>query len=105
MEENLEDEIIVLTNDDGEEESFEFLEVLEYEGAEYVVLTPVASEDEEEESEELEIVIFRMVYDEESPEKSLLVTEEDEEIVQSVFQIFQQHYDAAYDEEETIDNE
>ena len=95
----MEDEIIVLINADGEEESFEFLEVIEYDGSEFVVLTPVVSE-EEDESEELEVVIFRIVYDEEFPEKSLLVIEGDEETVQSVFQIFQQHYDAAYDEAE-----
>ena len=97
----MDDEKVLLTDEDGNEEAFEFLEMIQHEGMEYVVLTPASEDNEDDEdSEELELVILRVVYDQEAPGGSLLATEENEEIVEAVFEIFQQHYEAAYDDEE-----
>ena len=44
------DDLITLTDEDGEEISFEFIDLIEYKGKEYVVLLPEI-EDEDETSE------------------------------------------------------
>ena len=48
------DNVIVLNDEDGNEVEFEFLDVVELDGKEYVVLLPV------EEAENGEVVIFRV---------------------------------------------
>ena len=45
------DNIIVLNDEDGNEVRFEFLDLVELDDEEYVVLLPVAEEGEEEEGE------------------------------------------------------
>ena len=39
------DNILVLNDEEGNEVEFEFLDIIEYEGEEYVVLLPVEEED------------------------------------------------------------
>ena len=39
------DNIIILNDEDGNEVEFEFLDLIEYEGEEYVVLLPVEEEE------------------------------------------------------------
>ncbi len=84
---------IVLTDENGEEDSFEYLDTIEYEGEEFVVMTPVS----EEESDELEVVIFRILHEENGDDS--FVTEEDDSIVESVFEIFRERYEEADDDE------
>ena len=50
------DNILVLNDENGEEVPFEFLDVIEYEGEEYVVLLPV----EEDEEDSGEVVILKI---------------------------------------------
>ena len=50
------DNILVLNDETGEEVPFEFLDVIEYEGEEYVVLLPV----EEDEEDSGEVVILKI---------------------------------------------
>ena len=47
------DNIIVLNDENGDEIEFEFLDLIEYEGEEYVVLLP---HDEEEDADEVVIL-------------------------------------------------
>ena len=47
------DNIIVLNDEDGNEVRFEFLDLVELDDEEYVVLLPVAEEGEEEEGAKL----------------------------------------------------
>ena len=49
------DNILTLNDEDGNEVEFEFLDLIEYEGEEYVILLPV--EDEEEAEEPGEVVL------------------------------------------------
>ena len=46
--EEYEVEIITLEDDLGNEQEFEFLDVVEYNGDEYIILLPVEGEDEEQ---------------------------------------------------------
>lgn len=48
-----EDSFITLTDENGNEVDFLLLDVMEYEGADYMVLMPLTDEDGEEEEEEL----------------------------------------------------
>ena len=85
MEEEL-DNIVVLNDEEGNEIEFEFLDLIEYEGEEYVVLLP--SEDEEDAGE----VLILKLEDTESEDEESYVSIEDEEILNNVFQIFKEKF-------------
>lgn len=83
------DNIIVLNDEQGNEVKFEFLDLVELDEEEYVVLLPVTEEGEEDEGE---VVILKLEdTDEESDEESY-VGVEDEEILNKVFAIFKEKY-------------
>ena len=81
------DNIIVLNDESGNEVEFEFLDLIEFEGEEYVVLLPI----EVEEDEEGEVVILK-VEDTESEEEESYVSVDDEEILNKVFGIFKEKF-------------
>ena len=80
------DNIIVLNDEDGEEIAFEFLDLIEYEGEEYVVLLP---HDEEEEADE---VVILKLEDTDSEDEESYVSVDDEEVLQAVFEIFKEKF-------------
>ena len=83
------DNIIVLNDEQGNEVKFEFLDLVELDEEEYVVLLPVSEEGEEDEGE---VVILKLEdTDEESQEESY-VGVENEEILNRVFAIFKEKY-------------
>ena len=82
------DNIIILNDEDGNEVEFEFLDLIEYEGEEYVVLLPV----EEEETEEPGEVVILKLEDTESDEESY-VSVEDEEVLNKVFEKFKEKFE------------
>lgn len=75
--------IVELIGEDGEAVSFEHLMTLDYEGNNYIVLTPVP---EDEQSEEADVIIMRVSKDEQGAD--CYVLEEDEAIMQAVFDRF-----------------
>ena len=75
--------ILTLTDENGVESQFEYLDVIEYEGKEYLFLLPV-----EEESDE--IVILEIEPVDEENENYLAV--EDEAVLQAVYAIFKERY-------------
>lgn len=81
------DNIIILNDENGEEVKFEFLDLVELDGEEYVVLLP-ADEDEEEEGE----VVILKVEDTESEEEESYVSVDDEEVLNKVFEIFKEKF-------------
>lgn len=83
------DNIIVLNDEEGNEVEFEFLDLIEYEGEEYVVLLPV----EEEETEEPGEVVILKLEDTESEEEESYVSVEDEEILSKVFAKFKEKFE------------
>lgn len=91
------DNIIVLNDENGEEVPFEFLDLIELEGEEYVVLLPV----EEDEEDAGEVVILK-VEDTDSEEEESYVSVEDEDTLNKVFEIFKEKFK---DEFNFIDDE
>ena len=81
------DNIIVLNDENGEEVSFEFLDLIELDGEEYVVLLPV----EEDEDAEGEVVILK-IEDTESEDEESYVSVEDEDTLNKVFEIFKEKF-------------
>ena len=89
--EEYEAEIITLEDDLGNEQDFEFLDVVEYDGDEYIILLPV--EDGEEEQNEVMILRIDSIDD----ENENYVGIDDEEILQKVFDIFKERYQDEFD--------
>ena len=75
--------VLTLTDENGVETEFEYLDCIEYEGKEYLVLIPA-----EEDAEELVILEVEPV-DEEN-ENYLAV--EDEAVLDAVYDIFKERY-------------
>ena len=78
-----ESSIISLTDENGNEVEFEYLDCIEYEGKEYLVLIP-----NEENAEEIVILEVQPV-DEETEN---YVSVENEEILNTVFAIFKERF-------------
>ena len=75
------DNIIVLNDEDGNEVEFEFLDLIEYQDKEYVVLLPVDDEDDE-------VVILML----EPGDEESYVSVEDDQVLQAVFEIFKEKF-------------
>jgi len=87
MDENEElNNIITLNDEDGQEVQFEFLDLIEYNEEEYVILLPV------EETEEAGEVVILKVEHTESEEEESYVGVEDEEELNAVFAIFKDKF-------------
>ena len=88
------DNIVILNDEEGNEVRFEFLDLVELEDEEYVVLLPIADEGEEEEGE---VVILKVEdTDEESDEESY-VSVDDDETLNRVFEIFKEKFKDDFD--------
>lgn len=90
--------IVVLKDEEGKDVKFEFLDSIEYENENYVVLLPA---DESEENSD-EVVILRedkAAEDQESEEESY-VSVDDENVLNNVFEIFKEKFKDDFDFEE-----
>ncbi len=94
MEEDL-DNIIVLNDEDGNEVKFEFLDLVEMDDEEYVVLLPAI--DEENNEGEGEVVILKVEDTDEDSEEESYVGVEDEETLNKVFEIFKEKFKDDFD--------
>ena len=99
MDENFEgeelDNIVILNDENGNEVKFEFLDIVELDDEEYVVLLPVSEEGEEEEGE---VVILKIEdTDDENSEEESYVSIDDEEILNKVFDIFKEKFKDNFD--------
>ena len=86
------DNVIVLNDEDGNEVHFEFLDLVELDGEEYVILLPTDSEEEEPG----EVVILQ-VEDTDSDEEESYVSVEDEEVLNKVFEMFKEKFKDEFD--------
>lgn len=77
--------IIELTDEDGNVVQFEFLDIIEYESKEYVIFLPL----DEEEEDAGEVVILQL---EEHEEDEEYLSVEDEAVLEAVFNIFKDKY-------------
>lgn len=83
---------ITLTDDDGNEVSFEVLDTLEYKDRVFSVLLPFDDEDDE-------VVILEMLFNGDDPEFADFVSIEDEELLEEVFAEFQKRYEDEFNAE------
>lgn len=82
--------IIVLNDEDGNEVQFEFLDLIEYESEEYVVLLPVIEEGEDE--DDGEVVILKVDDSDEAEDEESYISVDDEETLTAVFEIFKDKF-------------
>lgn len=99
MDENYEgeelDNIVTLNDENGNEVKFEFLDLVELDEEEYVVLLPITEVGEEEEGE---VVILKIEdNDDEEAEEESYVSVEDEEVLNKVFEIFKEKFKDDFD--------
>lgn len=80
--------LITLTDDEGNEVEFEFLDVVEFEGEEYIVLI-------ENDEDADEVVILKINAIDEDTEEYVSI--DDDELLQSIFEIFKQKYEGEID--------
>lgn len=89
------DNIVILNDEDGNEVKFEFLDLVELDNEEYVVLLPVTEEGEEEEGE---VVILKVEdTDDENSDEESYVSIDDEEVLNKVFEIFKEKFKDDFD--------
>ena len=88
------DNIIILNDEEGNEVKFEFLDLVELDEEEYVVLLPVTEEGEEEEGE---VVILKVEDTDEEADEESYISIEDEDILNKVFEIFKEKFKDDFD--------
>ena len=74
--------ILTLTDEDGKDVDFEYLDVMEYQGDEYLVLTPV-------DEEETQVVILKIEPVDDETENYVSA---DEETQSAVYELFKEKY-------------
>lgn len=89
--EELEDNIVTLKDEDGNDVNFEFLDLIEYEGEEYIVLLP-AEDVENEEPDEVVILKTEKIEEESDSDEETYVSVEDEDVLNAVFDIFKDKF-------------
>jgi uncharacterized protein YrzB (UPF0473 family) len=96
MDENMEelDNIITLNDEDGNEVKFEFLDLVELDDEQYVVLLPIVEDGEEEDGE---VVILKLEDTDEDSEEESYVSVEDEDVLLQVFNIFKEKFKDEFD--------
>ena len=77
------DNIIILNDENGNEVKFEFLDLMEYEGEEYIILLPT-----EEGEDNDEVVILKVEDVEDDPDMETYVSIDDEDTLNAVFEMF-----------------
>ncbi len=92
--EELDDNIIILNDEEGKENRFEFLDLIELDNEEYVVLLPA---DEEESDEPGEVVILKVEESDEESDEESYVSVDDEEILNKVFEMFKEKFKDEFD--------
>ncbi|MBQ6862873.1 MAG: DUF1292 domain-containing protein [Clostridia bacterium] len=81
--------VIVLTDEDGKVERFEFIDTVSYEGRDFAILLPLPEEGEP--NEEL-LFVLEIVEDLDDPEYDNYIGIEDDETIDAVFEIFKKNY-------------
>ena len=88
------EEFLVLEDENGNEQRFDFLDCVEYEGKEYLAVTPYIEEEAEDSDEPIELVILEIEPVDEEYENYYSVT--DEKIVSAVCAILNDRYKGKY---------
>lgn len=83
---------VILTDEDGNEVEFEFLDNVEYEGEHYIVMVPVEDVDNG--------VVIMQLEEGETEEDDALITVVDEIVLDSVYEIFKEKNKDVFEFEE-----
>lgn len=98
MEENFNgeelDNVIILNDENGNEVKFEFLDLVELDNEQYVVLLPVLEEGEEDDGE---VVILKVEDTDDEVEEESYVSVDNEETLMKVFNIFKEKFKDEFD--------
>ncbi len=87
--------IITLKDEEGNEVKFEFLDLVELNDEEYVILLPMTNEGDEEEGE---VVILQIEdNDNSADDEESYISVEDEAILNQVFEIFKEKFKNDFD--------
>ena len=97
MSEEYGSDYISITDEDGKEYELEVLAELEYEGSRYLALVPAGEGDDEE---ELEVSILKSVEENGEP---LLVTIDDDDLLDTIFNLFVERLEAEDEGGEDVD--
>lgn len=89
----MDENIIVLNDEEGKEVKFEFLDLIELDDEEYVVLLPA----DEETDEPGEVVILKVEDTDSDSDEESYVGVEDEEVLNRVFQAFKDKFKDEFD--------
>lgn len=81
------DNIITLNDENGVPKEFEFLDLLEHNGEEYIVLLPT-----DDDSDEPGEVVILKVEDGDDPDEESCIGVEDEDELNAVFEIFKEKF-------------
>lgn len=90
------DDLVVLVDENEEESEFEYLDTIEFNGNEYVILLPVEQDNNEEDMEQ--VVILKIVEDPDGEDS--FVTIDDENELEAVFEEFKTRMSEEYDFDE-----
>ena len=88
------DNIVTLNDENGNEVKFEFLDLIEFENEQYVVLLPVLEEGEEDDGE---VVILKVENTDDDSDEESYVSVDDEDILMQVFNIFKEKFKDDFD--------
>lgn len=89
------DNVVILNDEDGNEVKFEFLDLIELDDEEYIVLLPMAEDGDDEEGE---VVILKVEdNDDENSDEESYVSIEDEDTLNKVFEIFKDRFKDDFD--------
>lgn len=89
--EELDNNIVTLKDEDGNDINFEFLDMIEFEGENYVILLP-AEETDDEESDEVVILKEEKDAEDVGEDEESYVSVDDEEVLNKVFDIFKDKF-------------
>ena len=81
------DNIITLNDEEGNEVEFEFLDLIEYDGEEYVILLPVEIGEDAD-----EVVILKFEGSENDDEQESYASIDDEKLLMTIFNIFKEKF-------------
>lgn len=91
---NEENNYVVLTDEEGNEQEFQHIDTVEMDGETYLAFIPAEIAVEEE----TEVVILQIVTDEDGEE--ILASVEDDEIADRVYDIVMEHVEDEYESED-----
>ena len=91
--EEMDDNIVILNDEEGKEIRFEFLDLIELDNEQYVVLLPAEDKHGEEPGE----VVILQVEDTDDENEESYISVEDEETLNKVFEMFKEKFKDEFD--------